>query len=167
MRSGAQSVLAWQVSEPGSVTEQRSDEEFPAEEGDEESDQGEPWHRTPVATMFKSVLIPGWGQWSNGKHVKSGVIFATEGYLIYRALRAAQRESEAEDDAVRFPGREDEFLAVADRWNEEKRDYAWWTIFALVLSMGDAYVDAHLRGFDVEFEEEGNQFRLQYSVGVP
>ena len=103
------------------------------------------WHRTPVATMFKSVLVPGWGQWSNGKHLKSGAFFLVEGYFVYRAARAAGNEWDAED-----LGDTDS----AQMWNEERRNYTWWLLFTVVLSMGDAYVDAHLRGFDVEFEPE-------------
>jgi hypothetical protein len=103
------------------------------------------WHRKPVATMFKSVLVPGWGQWSNGKHLKAGAFFLTEGYFVYRAARAARNEWDAEDLGLE---------SEAQSWNAERRDYTWWLLFVVVLSMGDAYVDAHLRGFDVEFEPE-------------
>ncbi|MEZ4648685.1 MAG: hypothetical protein R3E97_07830 [Candidatus Eisenbacteria bacterium] len=101
------------------------------------------WHRKPVPTMFKSVLVPGWGQWSNGKRVKAGAFFLTEGYFFYRAARAAQKEWDLEDQGLD---------AEALSWNEERRDYTWWLLFVVILSMGDAYVDAHLRGFDAEFE---------------
>lgn len=96
--------------------------------------------------MFKSALVPGWGQWSNGKHLKAGAFFLAEGYMIYRAGRAAHREGEAEDHGLD---------AEAEKWNAERRDFTWWLLFAVVLSMGDAYVDAHLRGFDAEFDLEG------------
>lgn len=128
-----------------SASESRAEER--AESAEEQRSAAEAdttaWHRKPVATMFKSTLVPGWGQWSNGKHVKAGAFFLTEGYFFYRAARAAQKEWDLEDQ-----GRDDEALS----WNEERRDYTWWLLFVVILSMGDAYVDAHLRGFDAEFE---------------
>ena len=104
--------------------------------------------------MFRSTLVPGWGQWANGKRVKAAVVLGSEGYLIYRGLRARNREI----DAKRL-GQE----AEAAVWNEEKRDYAWWTLFAVILSMGDAYVDAHLRGFDIEFEPQDGSTQFRWS----
>jgi hypothetical protein len=104
--------------------------------------------------MLRSVLVPGWGQWANGKHLKAIVVAGGEGYLIYRAVHAGRLESDARDQAKRDPDRETAWLAEADKFNEERRKYTWWGIFAVVLSMGDAYVDAHLRGFDVEFEPQ-------------
>jgi hypothetical protein len=104
--------------------------------------------------MFRSVLFPGWGQWANGRHLKSAIVFGAEGYLIYRATRAGLRERDARDAARREPELEPFWLAEAERHNAERRDYTWWTVFAVILSMGDAYVDAVLGDFEAEFEPE-------------
>jgi len=122
------------------------------------------WHRRPVAIMFRSTVVPGWGQFANGKRLKSAVVFGTESYLIYRAIRAARRETDALDAARENPSQEAAWLANADAWNGEKRDYVWWTMFTVILSMGDAYVDAHLRGFDTEFEPSTGEARVQWSL---
>lgn len=122
-----------------------------------------PWTRRPTAIMFRSVLIPGWGQWANGRHLKAAIVFGAEGYLIYRATRAGLRERDARDEARREPALEEFWLAEAERHNAERRDYSWWTVFALILSMGDAYVDAVLGDFEAEFEPEPDAPELRVS----
>ncbi|MCA9729448.1 MAG: hypothetical protein KC729_17300 [Candidatus Eisenbacteria bacterium] len=104
--------------------------------------------------MFRSVAFPGWGQLANHKYAKSALVFGAEGYLIYRAVHAGVREHDARESAKQESDREDSWLALADKYNGERRDYTWWTVFAVILSMGDAYVDAALGDFEVEFEPE-------------
>lgn len=99
-----------------------------------------PWHLQPRWVMLRSVLVPGWGQWTNGKRLKALVVAGSEGYLIYRAVDWGRIER----NAVSLT--EEEHAAM------RRRDFTWWSIFAGALSMGDAYVDAHLRNFDVEFK---------------
>lgn len=146
--------------EGGSTGSESTDSENSEYEATEKSTG--PWHRSPSAIMFRSTLIPGWGQLANGKRIKAAVVLGAEGYLIYRGMRARQRESDALAAAEKDPSREALWLAEATVWNEEKRDYAWWTLFAVILSMGDAYVDAHLRGFDTEFDPESGQTQLRW-----
>lgn len=121
------------------------------------------WHREPKWIMLRSVVVPGWGQWSNGKHLKAIVVAAGEGYLIGRAIdygrkerRAERKAREAADDPALEAGFEEERRYLASR----RRDFTWWSAFAAVLSMGDAYVDAQLGPFDAEFEpQDGNAAR--------
>jgi hypothetical protein len=86
--------------------------------------------------------VPGWGQLHNGKWAKAIVLGGTEigfGYGIWREHHLAKDASKIGDSGD------------ADQHWARKRDYLWWGAFTLLLSLGDAYVDAHLRGFDVEF----------------
>jgi hypothetical protein len=99
-----------------------------------------PWYKEPRWIMLRSVVIPGWGQWTNGKHLKAVIVAVGEGYLIYRAVDYGRQEQAATTAA------EKDYAA------SKRRDFTWWTIFAAALSMGDAYVDAQLgRQFDKEF----------------
>lgn len=118
---------------------------------------GPAWHREPKWIMFRSAAVPGWGQWTNGKHLKAIVVAAGEGYLIGRAIdygrkekRAERRAREAADD----PGLEARFQEERRYLASHRRDFTWWSAFAAVLSMGDAYVDAQLGPFDAEFEPQ-------------
>jgi len=115
------------------------------------------WYREPKWIMLRSLVVPGWGQWANRKRVKAIVVAAGEGYLIWRAIdygRLEQRKKEAARDASANPALQTELLGNSRYAASRRRDFTWWTIFAAVLSMGDAYVDAHLGRFDPEFEPQ-------------
>jgi hypothetical protein len=107
--------------------------------------------------MLRSVAVPGWGQWANGRHVKAAVVAVGEGYLLWRAVdygrqeQAKWREAGAATDPVEQGKLERRHLALGSH----RRDFTWWSVFAGLLSMGDAYVDAQLGNFDAEFEPQG------------
>jgi hypothetical protein len=107
--------------------------------------------------MLRSVAVPGWGQWTNGRHVKAAVVVAGEGYLLWRAVdyggqeQAKWREAGAATDPVLQDKLYQRHRALASH----RRDFTWWSVFAGLLSMGDAYVDAQLGDFDAEFQPQG------------
>ena len=106
--------------------------------------------------MARSLVVPGWGQWANGRHLKSAMFAAGEGYLIWRAIDYCQKEQDkwrevlAETDPGMLPGLERRHR----RLGEHRRDFTWWSVFAGLLSIGDAYVDAQLGKFDAEFKPQ-------------
>lgn len=118
-----------------------------------------PWLRRPRQIMLRSVAVPGWGQWANGRHVKAAVVAAGEGYLLWRAADYGRQER------VRFRQARDTVDPAAKERLEQKhralgahrRDFTWWSVFAALLSMGDAYVDAQLGDFDAEFQPQGTE----------
>jgi hypothetical protein len=114
--------------------------------------------------MMRTVAVPGWGQAHNGKWFKAGLFGGTESAFILGAIR----EDKLARDAARQGG---EDPALADEWGQisqdhkaRKRDYIWWGAFTLLLSMGDAFVDAHLRGFNAEFRQADSAVRVGYEV---
>jgi hypothetical protein len=111
--------------------------------------------RAPFWVMMRSVAVPGWGQLYNGKWWKAALLGGAEigfGYGIWKEDQLAKEAAERGDDAD------------ADAHWANKRSYLWWGAFSLLLSAGDAYVDAHLRGFDVEFRDEDSAILLKYEV---
>jgi hypothetical protein len=113
-----------------------------------------PWQRQPRWIMFRSLAVPGWGQWANGKHLKAVVVAAGEGYLVWRAIDYGRQEGDKADEArlaSEDPVRQAELLERKRYYGSRRRDFTWWSVFAVVLSMGDAYVDAQLGPFDPEF----------------
>lgn len=115
-----------------------------------------PWQRRPRYIMLRSVAVPGWGQWANGRHVKALVVAAGEGYLLWRAVdygrqeQAKAREAWAASD----PAARAELTGRHSVLASHRRDFTWWSVFAGLLSMGDAYVDAQLGKFDAEFKPQ-------------
>jgi len=119
-------------------------------------ERARPWHATPTAIMFRSMLVPGWGQWVNHRPIKAVAALAVEGYAGVRLVQTWQEV----DDAL---AARDEALAEGDQAaaDEAQSDYdrafnrratAGWVLgLAIAVSMLDAYVDAHLIQFDADF----------------
>jgi hypothetical protein len=116
----------------------------------------QPWLRRPRQIMLRSAVVPGWGQWANGRHVKAVLFAAGEGYLLWRAVdwgrqeQAKWRQVLAETDPAERARLERRHRTLG----AHRRDFTWWSVFAGLLSVGDAYVDAQLGNFDAEFKPQ-------------
>lgn len=121
----------------------------------------------PRNVMFRSLVLPGWGQYTNRQAWKIPVVYALIGGVAYyawfsdtryRGFRAAFYNSNPENTDFRFgatPAWIDQnasadFLRDSRNFHRNRRDFL---IIATVLSYGlnvlDAYVFAHMRDFDV------------------
>ena len=115
-----------------------------------------PWHEQPTWIMARSAVVPGWGQFKNGRPLKAGLAIGLEGVIGYKLVDAwkdVEAASEREDDAL---SQGDEAAAAAARADYEeaynrRATAAWFLLGAVALSMLDAYVDAHLIQFDADF----------------
>jgi hypothetical protein len=105
--------------------------------------------QAPMAALFKSMLVPGWGQLGNRKYVKAGLIIGLESVLIGAIVHWTDKTSTArklfdnEEDSVSIPSRFQTFDDARDR----KNFYSWLLATTIFLSIFDAYVDAHLAKF--------------------
>jgi hypothetical protein len=118
----------------------------------------------PFWVMMRSAAIPGWGQAKNGQWVKAVLLGGTEAGFFVAAVREDRLATDARHNGRTRPDEADYWAALADTHVSRKRDYVWWGAFTVLLSLGDAYVDAHLKGFDAEFKLEDSAMKL--SVGV-
>jgi len=115
-----------------------------------------PWHEQPTWIMARSALVPGWGQFKNGRPLKAGLAIGVEGAIGYKLVDAwkdVEAAAKREDDALAHG---DEAAAIAARADYEeaynrRATAAWFLLGAVALSMVDAYVDAHLIQFDADF----------------
>ena len=117
-------------------------------------------HRSkPFYVMLRSAVVPGWGQVYNRKYLKAGIVVAGEGVLVLQALQELKRENQAVDRQIAIiqsggdPSDPAYILAQNDEetHRNKKINWIWWGIAAHLLSMMDAYVDAHLVTFDADF----------------
>ena len=106
--------------------------------------------------MARSTLVPGWGQLANHRPVKALLAAGLEGYVATRIVGAqrnlddaldAERRAERAGDAAGADGARADY----DRAFNRRATAAWWLGAAIALAMTDAYVDAHLIQFDVDF----------------
>lgn len=92
--------------------------------------------KSPRGAMLRSIFVPGWGQFYNGKWFKGIIIAGTEIGLVANAVMQNQ-------------------YAVHSTTLLEKEFYVnnrnlsfWWLAGAILYSAVDAYVDAQLYHFD-------------------
>jgi len=92
--------------------------------------------KNPTGAMLRSLAFPGWGQWYNGKRVKAVIVFGAEAGIIANTIYQNQKVQDSKSEVER------EFYL------ENRRLSNWWLAGVILLSMIDAYVDAHLYDFD-------------------
>jgi len=103
---------------------------------------------SPTLTMFKSVLVPGWGQVANGKYVKAGVVFVVESYFIYKWIYYAGKASDWRNKwQSASPGLKGTYFVKYADYRDTRNSFVWYTGLTVFISMFDAYVDAHLQDF--------------------
>jgi hypothetical protein len=118
-----------------------------------------PHRPRPFFVMLRSAAVPGWGQLYNRKYLKAAVVVAGEGLLVSQVLNAYRKENDAVDRLSALldsgVGPTDPAYIAVDEEREAHRNrkinWIWWGMAAHLLSMMDAYVDAHLASFDAEF----------------
>jgi len=99
-----------------------------------------PLKKSPTGAMLRSFVIPGWGQLYTENYVKALGFAVIEGSLIYSA-------SHQHDQMKRF---EKAGIFASEKFYRNSRNkLLWWLAGTVLLSVGDAYVDAHLYGLDV------------------
>jgi hypothetical protein len=130
-----------------------------------------PWHRRPWAIMTRSALVPGLGQWTNGRPIKALLVAGGEvaaGLTLLDAHRETndalerQRQALAAGDEVAAATAGDDY----DRAFDRRATWAWIAATAVALSMLDAYVDAHLSQFDADFGPEPKLFEDDDTTGA-
>jgi hypothetical protein len=92
--------------------------------------------KSPSGAMLRSLAIPGWGQFYNEQWLKGIFVAGVELGILANAFIQNNLADKAETKAER------EF------YMDNRNLSYWWLAGTILLSMADAYVDAHLFGFD-------------------
>ncbi len=92
--------------------------------------------KSPKGAMLRSML-PGWGQLYNGQIIKGLLVVGGQGALIFNAVRLNGEAANVESGSL------------AHNYYIDRRNLMFWFMGGLtLLSMLDAYIDAHLYDFD-------------------
>lgn len=127
-----------------------------------------PKYPDPMSVMFKSMIIPGWGQIINGQIWKVPIIYALLGGLTYYSIYLTKRYhdyraayyniNDQTPDDLRFgptpdyisPNTSLSYLKRKRNQLHNKRDLSYlYVVLAYGLNLVDAYVFAHLKPFNV------------------
>ncbi len=92
--------------------------------------------KNPRGAMLRSIFVPGWGQFYNGKWFKGIVIAGTECGIVINSII----QNEYANNSVTSLERE--------FYLDNRNLSYWWLAGAILYSAIDAYVDAHLYDFD-------------------
>jgi hypothetical protein len=121
---------------------------------------------SPTGALLRSLVIPGWGQLYNDKYIKAGLIAGLESFLIYQTAYYWDKASTYEDlytsdtnSVTRF----DKFLQY-DRYRDLRNQHIWFLGITVVFSIFDAYVDAHLKNFDVDITPDFDENRQDLTL---
>lgn len=102
----------------------------------------------PTVALFKSLVLPGWGQIGNRKYVKAAVFAGFQVWFVSSAIRYGGEASDARrdwSDAVDSAER-NRLYAIFDDKRGQRNKFTWFAAICSFVSMFDAYVDAHLSG---------------------
>lgn len=92
--------------------------------------------KNPTGAMLRSLALPGWGQFYNQQYWKAALVVAGEAAIIASAVYYHNLYKDATTtDAQEF-------------YLDQRNVRFWWLGAAILISMLDAYVDAHLYNFD-------------------
>lgn len=134
----------------------------------------------PNVAVWRSLMIPGWGQVTNKKYWKLPLVYGALGtttYLFFRNIRQykdaknayilATDNDPANDDQIKQP-----YYSVKDQperirvfRNGVRQNVDYSVLFFIAfwgLNVADAAVDAHLKTFDVS-DELGFRIKAGYS----
>lgn len=107
--------------------------------------------QSPTAALFKSMIVPGWGQIGNHRYLKAGLVIGVEGLLFARWLHFRNQTVDARAAFEAVPVDElalrGQLFADFERVRDRRNLFGWLTGTAIFLSMIDAFVDAHLSDF--------------------
>lgn len=106
----------------------------------------------PTVALFKSMVVPGWGQWGNKRRFKTVLFLGLETWMVGSAIHYGRQASDFKslyDNATELTVRLDYYALYSDR-KDERNKFTWFAVIVSFISMFDAYVDAHLSGHPAE-----------------
>ena len=107
--------------------------------------------KNPTGALFRSVFVPGWGQFYNKKYIKAALIAGIEIYLInevYTHWHKADLHEKHFTNAFHDPVYQAEEFTRYKKELDRRGNANWFLAATIFFSMFDAYVDAHLSDFD-------------------
>ena len=109
---------------------------------------------TPLWSSIRSLVCPGLGQLHNGSEKKAIVLFSLQSYLVGRVF-ATERRARYYRDRMSDPEPMWEMANLQTRYDDlrgTRGDMIWWASILTLYAVIDAYVDAHMVGFDEDVE---------------
>ena len=114
-------------------------------------------HVGPAGALWRSLVLPGWGQAATGRNVSGALFVIWEGTTIYMTLKASQ-----EADYFQAAG-----LPNQHAKRQEVQDWMVLWGFNHLFSGAEAYVAAHLRDFPRDLRVRAFPGGVGVSLSLP
>ena len=111
----------------------------------------------PVAALWRSFVLPGWGQAMTGRNVTGAVFVTWEGVTMMMTLRAEQEEHYL--SASGSPN------VVAKR--QQVQDWVVLWVFNHLFAGAEAFVAAHLEDFPKDLKLEAGPGGVAIRIPIP
>lgn len=111
----------------------------------------------PISAMWRSMVLPGWGQSATGRHTVGAIFVTWEGVTAMMTLKARQ-----EADYMKQTGSPN---LKAKR--QEVQDWLVLWVFNHLFSGADAFVAAHLQDFPKDLQLRAVPGGVGLSVPLP
>jgi len=107
--------------------------------------------QNPTKALFKSMIIPGWGQYGNKRKYKALLFFGLDVWFISSAIKYGNQTSDFRNqydaaDINDISLRNDLYSKFLNR-KDQRNKFTWLSVIVTFISMFDAFTDAHLSGF--------------------
>lgn len=112
---------------------------------------------SPLGAMWRSLLVPGWGQAASGRDVTGALFVLWEGTTYYM-----MRKAQGELDYLREIGSGH----VAGK-KQEVEDWLVLLVFNHLFAAAEAYVSGHLQDFPDDLEIRVTPGRISVSIPIP
>ena len=134
-----------------------SDKVDAAKQAHADSIKARGWSAQPRYVMMRSLIFPGWGQAYNRAWFKSAAVMGGEVALGITIHKDSQKLKDLQAQLDQLQTGAPDYVAVANEYNnqiDQRTAHTWLLAAVVTYAMVDAYVDAHFRGFDMEFKHD-------------
>lgn len=110
----------------------------------------------PTTALLKSLVIPGWGQVGNGRRLKAGIYAGLQGWFIGAAFHYGGQASDFKElyEASTVDDQRNDYYHLYEDRRQERNKYIFFLGLTTLVSVFDAYVDAHLSGSPADQEKQ-------------
>ncbi|MEN8143978.1 MAG: hypothetical protein ABFS14_03415 [Gemmatimonadota bacterium] len=123
------------------------------------AEQGE--RPSPMGSLLRSVVLPGWGQYTTGHPVRGTIYLLAEGAALVMVF-----DKQSQLRAARIATPPDSML-IASR-TRAREDWIVAAAFIALVSGVDAWASAHFWGFEGEIVgPPGGELGMAYQVSIP
>lgn len=117
--------------------------------------------KSPWGAVLRSAVIPGWGQFYNESYWKIPVIWGLTGWFVYNWIDTNNEYIENRD--LYAQTNQNIYLLRRDFYRDQRDNFAIYLALTYILTLVDAYVDAHMFDFTVseDYLTRSPQFHIR------